>query len=426
MGARRAGVTPRAAVLSSSVAVSLHHSPHPHPTDEEVRPTLAEVLDPRTRRLIDEAARAFGLAVHVFACDGAPLVGERPPSALVAAAAPELAAVELGAQRYRVRQLVIDGCAVGGLAVGPIAEADEPQRGGAALHLCRLVAELVAAGQERVEAARRNAALLEDADAELQGQNERLALAVRRLEDLDRIKSNFLSTVSHELRTPLTSVIGYSEMLLEGLAGPLNPEQADYVKTVMEKGEQLLSIIQGILDISRIEAGGLTLDRSRFDVADAIKSALSTVTPGARRKKLQLSSELPESLPPLYADRDKVRQILINLLGNAVKFTPEGGRVVVRAEVAALRRAQDEACAGSLRALRIAVVDSGIGIPVEAMARIFDPFFQVDGSSTREYGGTGLGLSIVKSFVSAHGGRVWAESSPGSGSTFFVTLPLAD
>jgi signal transduction histidine kinase len=272
-----------------------------------------------------------------------------------------------------------------------------------------------------------HATSLEHADAELHQKNARLALAVARLEELDKIKSNFLATVSHELRTPLTSVIGYSEMLLEGLAGPLNAEQREYVTTVMEKGEQLLGIITGILDISRIEAGGVSLDRQPFDPSETIVSALSTVAPTARRKRLSVEAELPPTLPKVLGDRDKVRQVVVNLLGNAVKFTPEGGRVQVRAEVAPLKR---PGTAGPSteepRGVRIAVSDSGIGIPDEAMTRIFEPFFQVDNSSTREYGGTGLGLSIVRSFVHAHGGAVWVESRPGTGSTFFVTFPLAD
>ena len=332
--------------------------------------------------------------------------------------------VDLGpACRFRLLRLALHGGPAATVIFGPYPILAEPSLAGPVSHLGRLARDLVEAGQERVIAARRHAALLDDADAELHHQNERLELAVTRLEALDKIRSNFLATVSHELRTPLTSVIGYSEMLLEGLAGALNGEQTEYVRTVMEKGEQLLAIIQGILDISRIEAGGVTLDRTRFDVADPIQSALTTVTPAARRKRLRLETELDSPLPQLYADRDKVRQVLINLVGNAVKFTPEGGRVLVRAELSTLRRTE---CESDPRpsAVRIAVSDSGIGIPASAMARIFDPFFQVDGSSTREYGGTGLGLSIVKSFIDAHGGRVWVESAPGSGSTFFFTLPL--
>ncbi len=221
-----------------------------------------------------------------------------------------------------------------------------------------------------------------------------------------------IATMSHELRTPLTSIMGYSEMLLEGLAGPLNETQHEYLAIVFEKSEHLLSIITGILDLSKIEAGQIQLVPVPFDVSEVIGSALTTVLPAARRKQLEVESELPPGLPKPLGDRDKLRQVVVNLLSNAVKFTPPGGRVTVRAEAV-----------GAM--LRIAVADSGIGISEEAQAKIFDPFFQVDGSSTREYGGTGLGLAIVKSFVEAHGGHVGVASIPNQGSSFWFTLPLA-
>ncbi|MSP62371.1 MAG: HAMP domain-containing histidine kinase [Myxococcales bacterium] len=403
---------------------------HEPPLETALEPAidLAQLLDPRGRRLLGDAASSLGLAVHIATPDGQVLIGEAIPATAGEQASCDPSPVDLpGGTRCRVQRLWLSGREVGLLALGPYRADLEPAISPIALHLERLVSDLLAAGEERATAARLHHALMEDANAELQHRNERLEHAVRRLEELDKIKSSFLATVSHELRTPLTSVIGYSEMLLEGLVGPLNPEQREYVTTVMEKGEQLLSIITGILDISRIEAGGISLDRCRFDVGEVIFSALSTVAPTARRKRLVVEAELGPLLPHVHGDRNKVRQVLINLVGNAVKFTPEGGRVVVRADVTSLRRPSDPAVdPGGERGLRIAVVDSGIGIPTAAMARIFDPFFQVDGSSTREFGGTGLGLSIVKSFITAHGGMVWASSSPGSGSTFFVTLPLAD
>jgi two-component system, NarL family, sensor histidine kinase BarA len=225
--------------------------------------------------------------------------------------------------------------------------------------------------------------------------------------------------VSHELRTPLTSVIGYSEMLLEGIAGELNQEQREYVGTVMEKGDQLLQLITGILDISRMEAGEMRFDRTAFDIAEVISVALSTIAPHARRKKLHVGCHLPPNMPLVSADRDKVRQVILNLLNNAVKFTPEGGRVALRAEVAPLNRQK-----GNEPGVCIAVQDNGIGIPPDHHARVFDAFFQVDNSSTREYGGTGLGLNIVKRFIEGHGGQVWVESEEGKGATFYFTLPI--
>ncbi len=407
----------RGACYPEQSTVTLLRDPRPavdDDRDEDAPPTLGDLLDERARRLLADTGAALGIPVHVAGPHGEAVVGGPIPDDVAAHAGAGLAT----AGGWYVQQLHVDGVPIGVLA---LAGCDGP-RAHAEL-LARMTADLLAAGLERVVFARMHSASMEHADAELHAQNTRLAMAVARLEELDKIKSNFLATVSHELRTPLTSVIGYSEMLLEGLAGPLNSEQREYVTTVMEKGEQLLSIITGILDISRIEAGGVNLDRASFDVSEVIVSALSTVAPTARRKRLTVEAELPPSLPAVLADRDKVRQVLVNLVGNAVKFTPEGGRVVVRAEPGALRRDSD--CDGA-RGLRVAVSDSGIGIPPDAMAKIFDPFFQVDSSSTREYGGTGLGLSIVRSFVHAHGGAVWAESAPGRGSTFFFTVPLAD
>ncbi len=296
-------------------------------------------------------------------------------------------------------------------------------------------------------AAQLHLATIEDAYTELADKNKRLAEAVERMQEVDRLKSNFLATVSHELRTPLTSVIGYSEMLLEGLAGALNEEQREYVHTIMEKGDQLLQLISGILDVSRTEAGTLRVTREPVDLGDVIGGAVSAMQPLLRRKQLALRAPQTGESPRVVGDRDKIRQILMNLLGNAIKFTPEGGEIEVAVELGPLLR-EDEKFGGARGpapvpptvvaigssnpsvgldpggvGVRLKVRDSGIGIAKEKQARIFEPFFQVDSSSTREYGGTGLGLTLVKSFVEAHGGRVWVDSELGQGSAFTVTLP---
>ena len=272
-----------------------------------------------------------------------------------------------------------------------------------------------------------------DAHRELVDKNRRLEESVEKLRELDRLKSNFLATVSHELRTPLTSVIGYSEMLLEGLAGDLQPEQGEYVRTIMEKGENLLQIITSILDISKIESGRVSLTQSEVDLADVTRAAVTTVHPQAQKKTVALDSQLAPELPRVPADRDKIRQCLVNLLSNAVKFTPEGGRVTVEVgRYTGPRRhppeGQDHGFAlfepRENHFVKLSVTDTGIGIPADKLDRVFDTFFQVDNSSTREYGGTGLGLSIVKSYVEAHGGEVWVDSAPGTGSTFSILLPL--
>jgi signal transduction histidine kinase len=211
-------------------------------------------------------------------------------------------------------------------------------------------------------------------------------------------------------------------MLLEGIAGELNEEQREYVRTVMEKGDQLLVLITGILDISRMEAGQMKFEKAPFDLDEVVGVALSTVAPNARRKKINLACDLPVDLPKVIGDRDKVRQVLLNLLNNSIKFTPEGGSVSIKAEEGPL--APNTTQPGPT-GIRVLVQDTGIGVAPEYHQRVFDPFFQVDNTSTRDYGGTGLGLSIVKRFIEAHGGNVWLESHEGGGATFYFTIPLA-
>jgi signal transduction histidine kinase len=259
-------------------------------------------------------------------------------------------------------------------------------------------------------------AAIQDAYNELTEKNRRLADSVEKLKELDKLKSNFLATVSHELRTPLTSVIGYSEMLLEGLAGELASEQRDYVQIIMEKGDQLLQIINEVLDISKIEAGNIQLSCEAINLPDLLQQVSDAMMPQARRKEIALTYELQNTVPSIWADRAKTRQVLLNLVSNAVKFTPRGGRVAVSAAPCTL--------SSGAPGVQISVLDSGIGVPSESRERIFEAFYQVDSSSTREYGGTGLGLSIVKNFVEAHGGRVWVETPNGGGSVFYVQLPV--
>lgn len=264
---------------------------------------------------------------------------------------------------------------------------------------------------------------LQAANQTLRERNEALAASNARLEELDELKSNFLATVSHELRTPLTSVIGYSEMLYEELAGPLNDEQKEYISTIMERGESLLQLIGGILDISKIERGHSTLSLERVTAEALIEASLSTVRPQARKGQVELRIEISPGLPILEVDRYKVRQSLVNLLSNAVKFTSAGGSVTVRVQ----RSLPPRTGYGESRepnAVRFSVIDTGVGMPADQLGRVFEAFYQVDNSSTRSYGGTGLGLSIVKSFVEAHGGEVGVESALGDGSTFWFIVPV--
>jgi two-component system, NarL family, sensor histidine kinase BarA len=267
--------------------------------------------------------------------------------------------------------------------------------------------------------------------SELQAKNQALQDSFERLKELDRLKSNFLATVSHELRTPLTSVIGYSEMLLEGLAGPLSEEQTEYLNTIMEKGEQLLGLITSILDFSKIELGSLRLNRTMVNVVDITRTAVTTIMPIARKTKVGIDFSSEGDLPSILVDGDKIRQVLINIIGNAVKFNRENGTVTVKVEVATLPAKPGRE--GDLPAalspvdedfVRITITDTGLGIPQDKLTRIFDSFYQVDGSSTREYGGTGLGLAIARSLVDAHEGHIEVTSEQNQGSTFTVLLPI--
>ncbi|MEE8410841.1 MAG: ATP-binding protein, partial [Myxococcota bacterium] len=262
---------------------------------------------------------------------------------------------------------------------------------------------------------------------DLERSNRELKNANQKLQDLDRLKSNFIATVSHELRTPLTSVIGYSEMLLEGLAGDLGDEQRDYVTTILEKGESLLNLIGQVLDLSRIESGNVFMVREKVQVRDIIELALSDIRPQAERRRITLEVDVNEDLQPIMADRDKFRRVLTNLLGNAVKFTPELGTISVKADVYEVPPEEGDRFdmfePERNRHMQLQIIDTGIGIHEDKLEQIFDAFYQVDNTSTREFGGTGLGLTIVRNFITAHGGRITVKSTVGSGSTFTVVLP---
>lgn len=286
------------------------------------------------------------------------------------------------------------------------------------LHFCQLLQTMLFSGQKMFLTSQLHIEATLDSNRELEDRNKKLEDANTRLKELDRLKSAFLATVSHELRTPLTSIIGYSEMLAEGLAGPLNGEQVDYVRTIMEKGETLLKLICSILDISQIEAGKVRLNFEPMDAIELINGSLTSLKPQVQKKGVALEAKLPANMPMVSGDRDRLRQVLVNLLTNAVKFTPKGGRVAVT--LTEITQQPDLNAQG----YRILVEDSGVGIPGDQFDKIFNSFYQVDSSSTREYGGAGLGLAIVKSFVEGHGGVVRVSSELGHGSRFTLVLPV--
>ena len=232
----------------------------------------------------------------------------------------------------------------------------------------------------------------------------------RQLEVANQHKSDFLANMSHELRTPLNAIIGFSEVLQERMFGEMNEKQAEYVKDIHESGRHLLSLINDILDLSKIEAGRMELDLARFHVPSAIGNALTLMRERASRHFVTLRSAVPEGIGEITADERKFKQILLNLLSNAVKFTPEGGRVDVRAS-----RENGK--------IEIAVADTGIGIAPEDHEAVFEEFRQLGKDYTKKSEGTGLGLALTRKFVELHGGSIRLESTPGKGSTFTFTLP---
>ncbi|HVG59423.1 MAG TPA: HAMP domain-containing sensor histidine kinase [Hyalangium sp.] len=287
-----------------------------------------------------------------------------------------------------------------------------------AAYFSRVLEALMVAGHKSWLASRIQQESAGEIGRELKARDDRMAMLDKRLRDVDRLQSSFLGTVSHELRTPLASIIAYSELLSEGLTGPLNPEQIQCVQSITEMGRTLLDLITSILDISQLEAGKLRLAFSPIDAAEVVVGAVSSVTPQAKRKGLSLDVRFPELRQPrVLADKGRLQQVLVNLLANAVKFTPQGGVRIRLSEVVP----QPEL--GDVPGYQIAVEDTGVGIREDHLERIFQTFYQVDSSSTREFGGVGLGLAIVKRFTEGHGGKVMVQSVPNEGSCFTVVLP---
>lgn len=253
---------------------------------------------------------------------------------------------------------------------------------------------------------------VESARTELEKRAGDLESANAGLREMDRIKSQFLANMSHELRTPLNSIIGFSEVLLDGIAGPLDDEQAECARDIHESGNHLLSLINDLLDFSRIEAGRMALDISTFQVTPLFESVRSTVAPMIEKKAQILTFQQAGTLPPVTGDPLRIKQVLINLVSNANKFTSVGGSISVSASM-------DDA-----DHILFSVQDNGIGIRPEDQELIFEEFRQVDGTLTREATGSGLGLAISKQIVELHGGKIWVSSQPRKGATLFVRLPL--
>jgi signal transduction histidine kinase len=237
-----------------------------------------------------------------------------------------------------------------------------------------------------------------------------LRARTRELEVASQHKSEFLANMSHELRTPLNAVIGFSEALLDGMFGETNEKQTEYLRDIFASGKHLLSLINDILDLSKIEAGRMELDVAAFELSAAIDDALLLMRERAARRGIALERQVDTRLGEIHGDQRKVKQVLLNLLSNAVKFTPEGGHIDVRAVLVD-------------GMVEISVTDTGIGIALEDHEAVFEEFKQV-GKSEKKAEGTGLGLALCRKFVELHGGRIWVKSALGTGSTFTFSIPV--
>jgi two-component system, NarL family, sensor histidine kinase BarA len=408
--------------------------PAPGPT---VPPEPASLLDADDlNELVSAHADLFGVGVTLHSP-----TGER-----VAAAGPGVDAPGLG--HHHIHPLYYDGARLFDIVLGPClrppdaahpAEERSPELAAAipelgqaqlerlAHHLERVFLLVIRRGDTRRAAPSPLSATTTPPPIDLD--------PVAIMGEVERAKSALLATVSHEMRTPLTSVIGYSEMLLEGMAGPINDEQREYLTTILGKADHLLRLISSMLDLARLEASPPSVERHPVAIVELIERAAASLTSEAERRAIALNLESAGRLPRVLADSRRIRQVLMHLIANAIKFTPRGGDVVVAAEVGPLSPSDllpapaapppsvlAEELAGRI-GVRVSVRDTGIGISPVTQARIFEPFFQADQSSTREYSGTGLGLSLAKSYVEAHGGSIWVHSQPGEGSTFTLSLP---
>lgn len=363
--------------------------------------------------------------------------------------------------RYLIAALEYDGRSVGRMVLGPYLPVDVKEVPGSLMstvpdadpnqlrtllprmpraraetvtniaeHMRRILDLILFSGHKALLTSQMHLASVRESYKELQDKNKRLQEAYDKLKELDRLKSSFIATVSHELRTPLTSIIGYSEMLSEGIAGKLTPEQLEFSNVIREKGEQLLTLIMSLLDLSKLESGTLAVNKTDVDIRKTLEDVQSLLLPNAKKSDVTVVVELEQDVPTVRADATRIRQAVLNLAENAVKFTPPGGKVTLSAKLS--NQIQDEAeedigfalIAPTRSVVEIRVADTGIGIPREEHKKIFDPFYQVDSSSTREFGGTGLGLAIVQRLIQAHDGKVSVQSNQPKGTVFILKIPV--
>jgi len=244
---------------------------------------------------------------------------------------------------------------------------------------------------------------------EVQTRTRELAKTVEDLEIASQHKNQFVANMSHELRTPLAAILGYAELIQEGFYEPQGPKSLDALTRIRSNGKHLLGLINTVLDVAKIESGQFTLNMTEYAIESVVETVRAATESLAQNKKLTLTTSVDKSLPVGLGDEQRLTQVLLNLVGNAIKFT-DAGEVRIAAGV---RNGH----------FTVSVTDTGPGIPIDQQGRIFDQFHQVDSSLTKAKGGTGLGLAIAKQIVEMHGGRIWVESTPGKGSTFQMELP---
>lgn len=267
---------------------------------------------------------------------------------------------------------------------------------------------------------RENQRFRNELEEKIQERTERLEEAKAMAEAANRAKSEFLANMSHELRTPLNAIIGFSEALSEGLYGPLNEKQKEYLKDIERSGIRLLNTINDIIDVSRIEAGAVTLENAEFSLKELLFSSEAIFGEKAKMHNIEMTYSLEEGLDIIKGDQRKLKQILVNLISNSIKFTPDGGKVNVIAK-RAVNKYGDKVDADFIE---ISVEDTGIGIDEKDVPKLFQAFQQLESPYQKRYEGTGLGLFLIKRLIEMMGGKIWVQSEKGRGSKFTFVIPL--
>lgn len=417
--------------LRSRIASLLHHAPPPPyvphvlivDDQAQIRDLLATTLRARDYRIAEAASGTEALAM---------LAEEMADLLLLDYKLPDLSGIEVLRQvRERWPHLAVILMTAYGdedIAIHAIKEHVDGY-----LRKPFVVETLLSVVAQTLEHSRsererqRLVAQLRESNREVIAHYEQLEQANTELRTLDRLKSEFLANIGHELRTPLNSIIGFTELLLQGYSGNVNHDQRRQLSMVLQSGNQLLRVLNDVIELAMLNAGQIELHREYLSIETIIDNVVQEFQPQARKKHLSLITQQAQALPPCYCSREKVRLILVNLVDNAIKFSSSGTVTIATRLVASHA---DDGYAETASAdepghnILVSVSDQGIGIADDHFEILFDEFRQVDGSLTREYNGTGLGLAISKKLVEMHQGTIGVQSRVGKGSTFYFTLPV--